>query len=43
MGQMILLYCMGVLYLALIPSYTVSAVEYGFDGYIVGDDNHFIC
>jgi hypothetical protein len=28
----------GVLYLALIPSYTVSAVEYGFDGYIVGDD-----
>jgi hypothetical protein len=32
----------GVLYLALIPSYTVSAVEYGFDGYIVGDDNSLI-
>jgi hypothetical protein len=32
----------GVLYLALIPSYTVSAVEYGFDGYIVGDDNSLV-
>jgi hypothetical protein len=32
----------GVLYLAFIPSYTVSAVEYGFDGYIVGDDNSLV-
>jgi hypothetical protein len=36
------LYLSGVLYLALIPSYTVSAVEYGFDGYIVGDDNSLV-
>jgi hypothetical protein len=32
---------LSVLYLALIPSY-VSAVEYGFDGYIVGDDNSLV-
>jgi Chaperone of endosialidase len=29
----------GVKYVALMPDYTVSAVEYGFDGYIVGDSN----
>jgi hypothetical protein len=43
MGQMEIYTCtyQGVL-LALIPSYTVSAVEYGFDGYIVGDDNSLV-
>jgi hypothetical protein len=40
MGQMeIYILVLVVLYLALIPSYTVSAVEYGFDGYIVDDNS----
>jgi hypothetical protein len=33
-------YLWGVLYLAL--TVTVSAVEYGFDGYMVGDDNSLV-
>jgi hypothetical protein len=42
MGQMELYTCTYQGVFALIPSYTVSAVEYGFDGYIVGDDNSLV-
>jgi hypothetical protein len=38
--RFIYLYLSGVFYWH--TSYTVSAVEYGFDGYIVGDDNSLV-
>jgi hypothetical protein len=42
MGQMeIYILVLIRVYFIYLPSY-VSAVEYGFDGYIVGDDNSLV-